>query len=61
MYGEGISRLGQGRENVKKFLKENPDVSARILEKLRDALGLAHEETFGSGVPPVHPEKPVEV
>ena len=38
-------RIGQGRENAKNFLKEHPDVSARILEKLRDALGLTQKET----------------
>ncbi|MBW2617111.1 MAG: recombinase RecA [Deltaproteobacteria bacterium] len=38
-YSFDRERIGQGRENA------NPDVSARILEKLRDALGLAQEET----------------
>jgi recombination protein RecA len=44
-YSFDRERIGQGRENAKDFLKEHPDVSARILEKLRDALGLAQEET----------------
>jgi len=44
-YSFDDERIGQGRESAKKFLKENPDVSARILEKLRDALGLAHKKT----------------
>ena len=43
-YSFDKERIGQGRENVKSFLKENPDVSARILEKVRKALGLAKEE-----------------
>jgi recombination protein RecA len=33
-------RIGQGRENAKSFLKENPDVSDRILKRVRDSLGL---------------------
>ncbi len=33
-------RLGQGRENSKQFLKENPDVRAEIVSKIRDAYGL---------------------
>ena len=41
-------RIGQGRENVKVFLKENPDVSARILEKVRKALGLVKKESAES-------------
>jgi recombination protein RecA len=40
-YSFDNGRIGQGRKNAKKFLKEHPDVSTRILEKLRDALGLA--------------------
>ncbi len=38
-------RIGQARENAKSFLKEHPDVSGRILEKLRYALGLEKNET----------------
>jgi recombination protein RecA len=56
-YSFADERIGQGRENVKKFLKENPDVYSRILGKLRDALGLTHKETNGSDVAPIHPEK----
>jgi len=56
-YSFADERIGQGRENAKKFLKENPDISTRILERLRDALGLAHKETNGSGAAPVNPEK----
>jgi recombination protein RecA len=38
-------RIGQGRENVKAFLKENPDVSIRITKKVRDVLGLSEKES----------------
>ncbi|GKV55523.1 protein RecA [Sporosarcina sp. NCCP-2222] len=34
-------RLGQGRENAKQFLKENPDIRAEIANKIRDSYGLA--------------------
>lgn len=33
-------RLGQGRENVKQFLKENKDICKKIEEELRKALGI---------------------
>ena len=33
-------RLGQGRENAKTFLKENPDVALEIEDKIRAAHGL---------------------
>jgi recombination protein RecA len=54
-------RIGQGRENGKTFLKENPDVSARILKKVRDALGLAHKAApEGKGSPPEQAENTVK-
>ncbi len=34
------TRLGQGRENVKRFLKENPDMYNEIVQKVRLELGL---------------------
>ena len=37
-------RLGQGRENVKQFLKENPAISKAIEERVRKELGLVAEE-----------------
>ena len=33
-------RIGQGRENVKQFLKDNKDVMAKLETELRQALGL---------------------
>jgi recombination protein RecA len=33
-------RMGQGRENARQFLKENPDIRADIDARLRKALGL---------------------
>jgi recombination protein RecA len=36
-------RLGQGRENAKQFLKENPDVRRAIEERVRRELGLVRE------------------
>jgi recombination protein RecA len=37
-------RLGQGRENVKQFLKENPAICKAIEEKVRRELGLLASE-----------------
>jgi recombination protein RecA len=33
-------RIGQGRENVRQFLKDNPDIRAKIDTELRRSLGL---------------------
>ncbi len=43
-YSYGDERLGQGRENVRTFLKENPDIFEEIERKVRKALGLIKEE-----------------
>ncbi|MBI1950325.1 MAG: recombinase RecA [Acidobacteria bacterium] len=40
-YGE--TRLGQGRENVRQFLEQNPDLCKEIEMKLRRLLGLIKE------------------
>ena len=40
-YAYGSERIGQGRENAKRFLQENPAMADEIESKLRAALGLA--------------------
>ena len=40
----GGERLGQGRENVKQFLRDNPEVAKAIEQKVRIELGLVKEE-----------------
>ena len=40
----GGERLGQGRENVKQFLKENPAVAKVLEDRVRKELGLVNEE-----------------
>ena len=37
-------RLGQGRDNVKAFLKGNPEIAGQIEGKLRVELGLGGQE-----------------
>ncbi|MCG8640806.1 MAG: recombinase RecA [Desulfobacterales bacterium] len=39
-YSFGGERIGQGRENVKLFLIDNPDIFDSIETKVRDALGI---------------------
>jgi recombination protein RecA len=42
-YSHDGERIGQGRENVKKFLKDNPDLYDSVYLKAREALGLGGE------------------
>jgi len=39
-YSYGDMRLGQGRENSKQFLRDNPDLADEIEAKIREKLGL---------------------
>jgi recombination protein RecA len=43
----GGDRLGQGRENVKQFLKDNPAIFKTIEERVRRELGLLQGEEVG--------------
>ena len=43
-YAYNNAKIGQGRENAKKYLKENPAVCAEIEKKVREHYGLAVEE-----------------
>jgi hypothetical protein len=48
-------QLGQGKENARNFLKENPDVAAEIEKKILEKLGVgqASDEAGGTPLPPV--------
>ena len=40
-------RIGQGRENVKRYLKENPEVLEEVEKKVRDNFAKAFEQSLG--------------
>jgi len=48
-------RIGQGRENARQFLKDNPDVRQQVDAELRKALGLVRKEPEAA---PAEPPKP---
>ncbi|MBC7237089.1 MAG: recombinase RecA [Chloroflexi bacterium] len=54
-YSFGETRLGQGRENDKAFLKENPEIAAQIESAVRQSMGFislrsaADDEDEGAG------------
>ena len=43
-YSYGDERIGQGRENAKIFLSENPDIAYELEDKIRAAHGLDFEK-----------------
>jgi recombination protein RecA len=43
-YSYGPQRIGQGRENAKMYLKDNPALLAEVEEKVKVVLGITHVE-----------------
>ena len=46
-------RIGQGRENVKRYLKENPEILNDIEAKVRENFAKAFEQSLGEELPKV--------
>ena len=53
-YSYGDQRIGQGKENARQFLKDNPEIAAEIEEKVRADAGLVDIE-------PLKPEDDYDV
>ena len=49
-FGYNGTRIGQGRENAKKYLEENPEVMKEIEEKIRNNFNEAFEQSLGDEV-----------
>lgn len=47
-YSYGDVRLGQGRENVKAFLRDNPEIAARMESEIRGRVGLPQPVGHGT-------------
>src|SRR5246500_4533727 len=48
-FAYGGERLGQGRENAKQFLKDNPDICRTIEDRVRRELGLTRKAEVAAG------------
>ena len=48
-------RIGQGRENARQFMKDNPDIRAKVDAELRKTLGLNKTVEPETNVPPPTP------
>jgi recombination protein RecA len=48
-YSYGDQRIGQGRENAKLFLKDNPALMAEVEQKVKDSLGVKGTTVVGVG------------
>ncbi len=50
-------KIGQGRENVKKYLQANPDILEEVEKKVRDNFAKAFEQSLGEELPKVDEEE----
>ena len=41
------NRIGQGRENVKQYLLDNPEIMKEVEQKIRDNFAKAFEKSLG--------------
>lgn len=48
-YSYGDMRLGQGRENAKDFLKQNPELTQEVETKVKETYGLIKKEEAEDG------------
>mgnify|MGYP001041216334 FL=1 len=51
------NRIGQGRENVKKYLRENPEMLAEIEAKVREDFEKVFEESLGEELPEIEDDE----
>ncbi len=54
-------RIGQGRENAKQFLNDNPDMAAKIEAEVRKKLGIAGPEKAQAAAAPQEQAKPIPI
>jgi recombination protein RecA len=48
-YAYGGEKIGQGRDNAREFLRENPDLAVEIENKVRESLGISLLPTGAAG------------
>jgi len=46
-YSYGDTRIGQGRENAKQYLKDNPAITKEIDIKIRELFNLGSKKSLG--------------
>ncbi len=49
-FGYNGNRIGQGRENAKKFLEDNPEIMKEVEEKIRNNFNQAFEQSLGEEI-----------
>jgi len=55
-YSYQNERIGQGRDNAKQFLRDNPDIRKKIDLELRKALGMIRADVPAAPAPPPAPQ-----
>ncbi len=56
-YSYNKDRIGQGKDNARQFLKDNPDISAEIEKRIREKIGLNAKDAVAGEVEDAVPEE----
>ena len=56
-YAYNGEKIGQGRDNAREFLRENPDLAHEIENKVRESLGIS---LLPTALDAAEPEKPAK-
>ena len=54
-YSYNGDRIGQGKDNVREYLKENTEIAQDIEQKIRAALGIGDEASEGADIVDLDP------
>lgn len=57
-YAYNDAKIGQGRENAKQYLRDNPEVRAEVENKVRERFGIKEEEAETASEEPKEPKEP---
>ena len=49
-FSYGTQRIGQGRENAKNFMAENPEIARELEGAIRQNAGLVQEQMMDNGI-----------
>ncbi|MFQ5761163.1 MAG: hypothetical protein ACE5HM_09345, partial [Acidiferrobacterales bacterium] len=56
-YSYNKDRIGQGKDNARQFLKENPEIAAEIEGRIRDTLNIGRRTDLDADVDALEAEE----
>jgi recombination protein RecA len=60
-YTYDADQLGQGKENARSFLSDNPDLADEIEKKIKEKLGIGAQLDAPAGLDATDPDAPIDL